>query len=76
MLVPTSPINLSAARSGSNVNLSFPTQAGGNYRVFYKTSLTAGNWILLNSVLGDGTVKTVTDSSAGGNQRFYKVTSP
>ncbi|MGA3265760.1 MAG: hypothetical protein ABSE16_02945 [Verrucomicrobiota bacterium] len=76
MLVPTSAIHLSAARSGNNVNLSFPSQAGFKYRVFYKNSLTAGSWSLLNSVLGDGTVKSVTDSLSAGNQRFYQVTSP
>jgi len=76
MLVPASGINPSAAKSGNNINISFPTQAGGNYRVFYRTNLTAGNWILLTSVPGDGTVKTVTDPGSAGNQRFYKVTSP
>ena len=76
MLVPASAISLSAAKSGNNINISFPTVAGSNYRVFYRTDLTTGNWTLLNTVLGDGTVKSVTDSSSGGNQRFYKVTSP
>jgi hypothetical protein len=76
MLVPTSGIKASATRVGSNVNISFPTQAGGNYRVFYRTSLTAGNWILLNSVLGNGGLGAVNDSTASGNQRFYEVTSP
>lgn len=76
MLVPASGIQLSAATAGANVVVSFPTQAGYNYRVFYRTSLTAGNWILLNAVLGDGTVKSASDSSASSNQRFYKVTSP
>jgi hypothetical protein len=76
MLVPTSGVNLSAARLGNGVNVSFPTQAGSTYRVFYRTNLTSGNWILLNTVLGDGTVKTVTDPGPADNQRFYKVTSP
>jgi hypothetical protein len=76
MLVPTSAINLSAARAGNNVNISFPTQAGWGYRVFYRTSLTTGNWTFLSSVAGDGTMKSVPDSTVGGSQRFYKVTSP
>ena len=76
MLVPASGINLSATRVGNNINISFPTQSGGNYRVFYKTSLTAGSWIQLTSVLGDGTVKTATDSNPVGSLRYYKVTSP
>jgi len=76
MLVPTTGISLSAAIVGSNVAVSFPTQAGSNYRVFYRTNLTTGNWILLTTVLGDGTVKSASDSSAASNQRFYKMTSP
>ncbi len=76
MLVSASGINLSAVRSGNNISISFPTQAGSSYRVFYRTDLTTGNWTLLTTVLGDGTIKSVSDSSAVGNQRFYKVTSP
>ncbi|HXR05288.1 MAG TPA: hypothetical protein VN836_11330 [Verrucomicrobiae bacterium] len=76
MLVQVSSINLSATRAGNNININFPTVAGSNYRAFYTTDLTTGNWTLLNTVLGDGTVKFVSDSSAAGNQRFYKVTSP
>jgi hypothetical protein len=76
MLVQASGIRLSAARSGSNIVVSFPTQAGSNYRAFYRTNLSTGNWILLNSVLGDGTVKSVSDSNPAGSPRFYEVTSP
>ena len=76
MLVQASGIRLSAARSGSNIVVSFPTQAGSNYRVFFRTNLSTGNWTLLNSVLGDGTVKSVSDSNPAGSPRFYEVTSP
>ncbi|MGA2685613.1 MAG: hypothetical protein ABSF51_11225 [Verrucomicrobiota bacterium] len=76
MLVRTSTINASAARSGSNINISFPTQNGWNYRVFYRTNLVTGSWTLLNSTAGNGSVESVSDSTTGGNQRFYKVTSP
>jgi len=72
MLVPASGMTLSAAKSGSSVNISFPTLAGANYRVFYRANLTTGNWILLTSLLGDGTQKSVS----APNQGFYKVTSP
>ena len=75
MLVPATGITLSAAIVGSNVVVSFPTQAGSNYRVFYRTNLSTGNWTLLNTVLGDGTLKSVSDPTTG-SQRFYKVTSP
>ena len=66
----------SAARAANNINISFPTQNGWGYRVFYKTNLTSGSWTLLNSTAGNGSVVSVTDSSPGDNQRFYKVTSP
>jgi hypothetical protein len=75
MLVRASGITLSAAKSGSNINISFPTQNGASYRVFSRTDLNTGNWLLLTTVLGDGTVKTVS-SPATGSPRFYKVTSP
>jgi hypothetical protein len=76
MLVTASGINLSAARAGGNVGVSFPTQAGATYRVFYRTNLTTGNWIYLTTALGNGAQKTVIDNPAAGNIRFYKVTSP
>jgi hypothetical protein len=75
MLVPASGVTLKASTSANNTVLSFPSQAGVNYRVFYRTNLTAGNWTLLTSVLGNGAVKSVNDP-ATGTGRFYKVTAP
>lgn len=76
MLVPASGIKLSASKSGNNVHISFPTQAGFTYRVFYRTNLTAGSWNLLSTVLGNGAVVSVTGASTAGNQQFYEVTAP
>ena len=75
MLVPAQGIQLSAAMSGTNIVISFPTQAGANYRVFSNTSLTGSNWTLVSTVSGDGTVKSASDP-VSGNPRYYKVTSP
>jgi hypothetical protein len=75
MLVPATGIALQAARSGNNATLSFPSQTGVNYRVFYRTNLTIGNWALLTSVAGNGTLKSVSTPSTG-TPRFYKVTAP
>jgi len=75
MLVPTSGITLTTGRSGGNVVISFPTQSGVIYRVFYRDSLAAVNWSLLTSVVGDGTVKTASDPVTATG-RFYKVTAP
>jgi len=75
MLVPAAGITVSARKSGGNIAVSFPTQAGVNYRVFYRDDLSTGNWTLLTSVLGDGTIKSVNDPSSGA-RRFYKVVAP
>ena len=75
MLVPTSGIKVKATSSGNNTVLSFPGQAGVNYRVFYRTNLTAGNWTILTNVLGSGAISSVSDSRTGAS-RFYKVTAP
>ena len=63
---------LTAAVSGSNIQLSFPTIVGPTYDVYYRTSLSSGSWTLLTSVPGDGTGKTVTDP-LGATPRFYYV---
>jgi hypothetical protein len=75
MLVSASGITLTARASAGNTVLSFPSQTGVAYRVFYRTNLTAGNWTLLTSVVGNGAVKSVSDPSTG-TSRFYKVTVP
>jgi hypothetical protein len=75
MFVPAGGISLKAARSGNNTLISFPTQQGVLYRVFYRTDIATGNWTLLTTVLGDGSVKSASDSSTD-RQRFYKVVSP
>jgi hypothetical protein len=75
MFVPANGISLTASRSNNNIVVSFPTQTGVNYRVFYRTNLSTGNWTLLSSVPGNGAVKSVTDPSTGA-QRFYKVAAP
>jgi hypothetical protein len=75
MLVPVSGITLSISHSTGTNALSFPTQTGVIYRVFSTADVTAGNWTLLTSVLGDGTVKTVHDASTAKAQ-FYRVVAP
>lgn len=73
MLVPAiSPLTLQATVSGSNPAVSFATQAGHIYTIVYKNNLTNPTWTVLTTVTGDGTVKTVPDTT-GGSQRFYKV---
>ena len=75
MFVPVSGIALTAGRSGGNNVIAFPTQAGVIYRVLYRGSLSEGTWTFLSSVVGDGTVKSVTDPSTAA-KRFYQVVAP
>jgi hypothetical protein len=76
MLVPASGIALTVTRAAGNAVLSFPSQTGVNYRVFYRTNLTVGSWTLLTNVLGTGGVRSVNDPIGGTGARFYKVTAP
>jgi hypothetical protein len=77
MFVPFSavaPFSISASASGGTVSIKIPTQSGHSYTVYYSTSLSPASWLTLSSgITGDGTVKTVTDSTTGGAQRFYRV---
>jgi hypothetical protein len=64
---------VTAAISGGQVQLSFPTLYGPKYQVYYKTNVTDPTWHALGSpVTGDGSVKTVSDGS-GSTPRFYTV---
>ena len=75
MLVPASGVTVSAGRVSNNITLSFPTQPGVNYRIFYRDDLTTGSWVLLGSVVGDVTTKSFSDSATAA-KRFYKVVAP
>ena len=77
MFVPytaVAPFSISASVSLGTVSIKIPTASGHSYYVYYTTSLSPANWIQLGgTITGDGTVKTVTDSTTGGAQRFYRV---
>ena len=69
------PVILTIVRSGNNVDLSFATQTGISYTVYYKNALTAPTWQQLTTVPGDGNPKTVSDTIVG-SARFYRVGAP
>jgi hypothetical protein len=75
MLAATTPdVILTAARSGGNIVISFPTQNGHNYQVEYKNSLSDLNWTPLGSAIaGNGSVQSASDSTVGRSARFYHV---
>ena len=66
------PVTITATASGGNINLSFPTQGATSYQVLFKNNFSDATWQLLTTVVGDGTVQTVSDP-VGPTHRFYKV---
>ena len=77
MFVPFSavtPFSVSASVSAGTVSIKFPTQSGHSYTVYYSTSLDPASWQTLSSgIAGTGGTVTVTDSTSGGAERFYRV---
>jgi hypothetical protein len=53
--------------------LSFPTAKGTGYVLEVNDSLSGTAWTALSVITGDGTVKTVSDSTITSRQRFYRV---
>jgi Concanavalin A-like lectin/glucanases superfamily len=74
-LVPAvQSVNLTAALVGGNIKLSFPTQNGGTYTIFYKINLTDPTWTQLGAqVTGNGSTMSVMDTTVGSS-RFYRLT--
>ncbi len=54
-------------------SVSVPTQSGRVYRLEYKNSLADSDWTPLPLVAGTGGERTLTDPTASGTQRFYRV---
>jgi hypothetical protein len=67
-----SPVMSSISRSGTNLNLAFPTYLNLPYVVAWKSDLTVPDWAVLTNLAGDGAVKSLTVNSQA-NARFYKV---
>ena len=75
MLTPATvlqPFSISVSLTGSQINISIPTQAGHSYTLLSATSL-AGSWTPVgSSIAGDGTVHVVSQS-ATASQGYYRV---
>jgi uncharacterized delta-60 repeat protein len=71
--ITPAPQLLSPTRSNNTFSVSVATVAGKSYVLEYKNSLGDPNWSSLPGVTGDGTVKTLTDATATGPRRFYRV---
>jgi hypothetical protein len=71
---PARPGPLSITRvPDAGMSLSYPTEAGRPYRLEYKNALNAPAWGLLDSFLGDGSVRQVMDPLRPGQNRFYRL---
>ncbi len=68
------PLLLSPALSGADFTFSFATATGFTYLVQYKKdSLEETVWQTLQSVAGDGTVKTITRPLAPAAQQYFRL---
>jgi hypothetical protein len=66
-------VTIAASALGGLMNLTFPTTSGVTYEVLYTDSLTSPiTWHTNSTIVGDGTVKGVSDP-IGATQRFYRV---
>jgi alpha-tubulin suppressor-like RCC1 family protein len=70
-VVQTALIN--ATWEAGTFTVSLPTQSGRVYRLEHKNSLSDGNWVALPLVAGNGRTQTLTDTTASGAQRYYRV---
>jgi hypothetical protein len=67
------PVAITPSISGTNVVLSFPTQAGHIYTMYYKNNLTDPVWLQVGTpITANGLTQSVTDG-LGQTQRFYRL---
>lgn len=70
VLVP--PVLDAALNGAGEIEISFATQVGVNYQVLSKGELTENGWDTLETIAGDGTIKSVSYPVETG-WRFYAV---
>lgn len=67
------PRVIAGKRIGSTFSFSLYTLPAAQYLVQYKNLLTDLVWLPLNTITGDGTLRTNTDTTATTPRRFYRV---
>ncbi len=67
------PVLFAPTKLETNFNISIQSEPGEIYTVQYAGSLSALNWSNLSSVTGNGSVITVTNSTIGTSNRFYRL---
>ena len=63
-------------RKAGQLILSLPTEQGVICHLEYTDSLARPRWQLLKTVVGDGTLMTVSEPLTNAPQRFYRVRMP
>jgi hypothetical protein len=69
----TDPVVSEATYQGDAFQVSVSTLSGRLYTLQFIDQLPGTNWIDVQSVSGDGTLRVFIDSSATNHQRFYRV---
>jgi uncharacterized delta-60 repeat protein len=64
---------LSSARHEQSFSASFVSVPDHTYILESAPSISASNWTQVESVIGDGTQKQVSDSSPASSHRFYRI---
>jgi hypothetical protein len=67
------PVISSPVLSGTALTFSFETISGRTYLVQFKNSLGDTNWQVLQTIPGDGSIKTVTNSTTLTLERYYRL---
>jgi hypothetical protein len=71
---PPAPVTLlNPARSGTNFQFSFLSQAGKTHTVESRTNLVLGTWVLVTNFTGDGTLKLFTLPVGTNRQTYFRV---
>lgn len=73
--ITAAPPSLTIIRSGTNVVVSFPTEANSSYSVQFKTHLAETDWNPLATIPGNGSTHSLTDPATNA-ARFYRVVVP
>jgi hypothetical protein len=72
-VAPAPPSWTALGHRGTVFTAAIATTRGRPYFPQFKSDLLDANWTWLPGILGDGTVKTLTDATAAGPVRFYRI---
>jgi hypothetical protein len=69
------PVPMSVARTGTNLNLGFPTYLGLPYELRWKANLSDPDWQPLTNIIGSGSIQSVA-LDFQPLSRFFKIARP